>query len=383
MSPKYVDFGGLATAPGPLQCRGVTMYGFWVAGDRQRLRDLCCRVFAVPSKGRVVVKPLPAVLITFVRIDEIVSEHKDFRHIGRVGEREVVVWVPTFVFRSPRAVPAQRRASFLRLENPLAAFIPYIWLDNSISIASGREVYGYPKVWGRLASEPAEALDARPMPPLDPGPPDPPDCLRLDAFGVRRYGADELVRPLELLRLSAQGGAAGGPREGLQGLLLESWRRIPAFPTAVPGGELELLADDAGEDESFPRWRAMSPREARRGERRGSVVRRSPLDRVLARLLEQLTINQIFLKQTRSAAEGSDASLQEIVRAPAHGIDDFHWRSLPDYRLEVQRLDSHPLHELLAGDQARSDPLVPNVHFAFSAHFDFRVEPGEVLWRGH
>jgi len=361
MSARYVEHGGLATAPGPLSCQGTTMFGFWADADRDSLKSICEEVFVAPSNGLVVPRPLLSkVLITFVRIDRVVSEPPAFARVGHVTEREVVIWLPTVVSRVPRFIPRRLRRFWLLPDYFPAAVIPSMWLDNPISIAAGRELYGYPKSWGCIASDPASALGAtgagaagRDLPPR-------PARLALEAFGVERYGRDESPRCRPLLELTCveDDDRVATQEGGIAALLHESRARL------APDAQLKLAGGRVS-------WRRR-------------LLGALP-ERMVDEFLGSRTVHQFFLKQFRSAQHSDRASSQEIVRVPATDIEHFRFGLLPPYELRVHDLDSHPLCR-------RSTPSEPGalrlglrdrqrIELAFVAQFDFRVELGEVLWR--
>ena len=339
------------------------MFGFWARADGASLRGLCDATFAAPSGNLVIARPpFPWVLITFVRIDRIVSEPPPFAEVGHVTEREVVIWVPTLVFRPPRALPRPLRRLW-PVPRHVAAVVPCMWLDNPISIASGREVYGYPKSWGCMESDPPEAIGDAAEQERSAALPGAPARLSLEAFGVERYGKDAEPACRPLLELAAEpGGSAAAadpaPRHGLETLLRESASLL------APSGEVTVSRDPG-----------------RIARLRRDTISASLLDDALA----GFAVNQVFLKQFRSAERSHEASSQEIVRVPATGIEKFRWARLPPYALTVHDLDSHPL-------SRRHDERNPaalrlglqpeqTVGLAFVARFDFRVELGEVMWR--
>jgi hypothetical protein len=95
--PPYVEFGGLGSAPGPLQCDDTTLYVFGLQADHAKLDALCTKVFKEKD-------------------DKLVAQ--DF-----------------------------------------GMFCAAMMLDNPISLLSGREDYGYPKTmgWSAMPADPADA----------------------------------------------------------------------------------------------------------------------------------------------------------------------------------------------------------------------------------
>ena len=167
----YVEYGGLTNAPGPLLCEGTTLYGFWARCDRDRLEQLCRKVFDEPSGGAVRVTPLlDHAVITFGLIEGITPQTPPFNELGVVAERHAAIWIPVRC-RGPEGTPA------------IGVFLPYLWLDDPISVASGREVYGYAKNWGwpRFAGDGVTRARGS----------SPPRRFQLDAHAIRAYGRKE------------------------------------------------------------------------------------------------------------------------------------------------------------------------------------------------
>ena len=93
----YVEYGALATAPGPLLCDRARLYCFLVAADRTRVQRLCDRVFKEPTGGalRYRVPRLHPVILTVGTIAGLRSLHADYRGHGTASEPEAAIWVPT------------------------------------------------------------------------------------------------------------------------------------------------------------------------------------------------------------------------------------------------------------------------------------------------
>jgi hypothetical protein len=263
--PEYVEYGSLATVPGPLRCLGSTQWGFLAQADRDRLDALCRRVFAEPSGGEVDLRPLGShVLMTLGRIERIVSEVAPFDRMGSSPEGQAAVWVP------------------LVRNDELLLFTPYMWVDNPISLASGREMYGFAKAFGWME-----------LPGSDPAP------AGLEVFGMD-YGRDQSPSRRPLLRLDP------GDRVDLAEL---AWT-----------GLLDVA------------------RHLRRAVDTGLRLAESIVDDV-----RKDSVRQILLHQTRSPADGRRAALQQVTEV-AYKVLRFHGRPLRyEYRLTVNPLDSHPL----------------------------------------
>jgi uncharacterized protein with NAD-binding domain and iron-sulfur cluster len=347
----YVDYGALATAPGPLLCERARLYCFVVRADRARVQQLCDRVLKEPSGGalRYVVPGLSPVILTFGTIAGLRSLHPDHSNRGSASEPEAAIWVPTI---------AQRYEAGGYVDEHLAIFMPYIWVDDPVAFASGREVYGFAKTQGWMRPLPDPRADRGPRPP------DPPDSLALDVYGAAEYGPScELGRRrlITISRGGARRGAAAGegsqpPEEGADMSSL-----VAQYLSDVePSSDLEL-----GE----PTRRSV-------GAKRRPFVAARTRRTTLSELLSHQVVRHVFLKQIRDAEHGDQAALQQVVEARASvSPGSLRWRRLRgSYDLAVESLASHPLADELG--------LVTEqrIRWAFVAEFGFRMEPGIVRW---
>ena len=151
-------------------------------------------------------RALAPVILSFGTIAGLRSLHPDHAGRGSASEPEAAIWVPTI---------AQRYEDGSYVDEHMAIFMPYLWVDDPIAFASGREVYGFAKTQGwmpRLGDPRGEAHGR---------PPDPPESLMLDVYGAAEYGpGSELQRQrlLTIRRLPARRGdpvrdrARGGRR---------------------------------------------------------------------------------------------------------------------------------------------------------------------------
>lgn len=173
--PDHVEWGALATVPGPLRCLRVRERGFVVEADEGRLRALCDKLFTGPSGGAVRLEPFGHHLVlAWAEATTITSLVPPWDAMGSSPEATLSIWVPVE-----------------RESGDLSLVMAGIYLDNSISLASGREMYGFPKAWGR----PVMGDDA----------------CSLDVYGLD-YGKGEA--PARHPLLSVTRGEAHGRRRG-------------------------------------------------------------------------------------------------------------------------------------------------------------------------
>src|SRR5689334_18167836 len=143
--PKYVDYGARATAPGPFTCSGGEFQALLVKGDGGLLDRFIKRVYTDPAPEGVAYQRIPMcdflVMLTgnFAKVSAI---SRPFSGMGGIREVQLSFWLPLLggtehlgVFVPDRVVLA----------------VPYIFVDNPMSYAGGREDYGYPKVMGQFS----------------------------------------------------------------------------------------------------------------------------------------------------------------------------------------------------------------------------------------
>jgi hypothetical protein len=267
-------------------------------------------VFNAPSGDRVTARPIGHhVMLTWGTISRVVSQTPSYDQRGGVAEPQVAVWVPIVLLD-----PTSERERF-------AMFIPYIWLDNAMSLATGRELFGYPKSWGWLGFP--RDTDTVPR-------------WSVDAFGLD-YAPDALAARHPLLEVVRTGTAAEAAVNDL--VSLEELARDMATHLFAGGGplaDLELAAD-AVEDIRAERMRG------------------------------------VFLKQVRDVRDGLSAALQQIVEADYAILRLSARPMLAEHQLTVHALDSHPVRDELGLESQ-------TLGLAYRVEMDFDVGGGRVLW---
>jgi uncharacterized protein with NAD-binding domain and iron-sulfur cluster len=311
--PEYVEYGALATVPSQLLCEGAHLTGFWLEGDGDKLAALLDKVFDVPSGGAVRVEPIGHYLMaTFGVIDRITCTVPPFDRMGAVTEPQVALWMPTIV-TGPGG------------QSEMAWFVPYIWLDNPISLCSGREVFGWSKTFGW------------PVLPDDGGP----NVWALDAYGMNYTGSEPPARRrlITVTERERDGDAAADGGESALGRLRE-------LADDVAGKLLDTA--DAGLQAALAAAGCELP-------------------------LGNLT--EVYLKQFRDIADGKRAALQQVVQAKM-GVE---LRSatplLGRFDVTIEHLDSDPLFDELGLKDGRA-------LLAYEVEMDFTVGDGTVIWPG-
>jgi uncharacterized protein with NAD-binding domain and iron-sulfur cluster len=345
----YVEYGALATAPGPLRCERARLYCFLLNPDRARVQQLCDRVFKEPTGGalRYRVPRASPVILSFGTIAGLRSLHPDHADRGSASEPEAAIWIPTL---------AQRYEAGRYSDEHMAIFMPYVWVDDPIAFASGREVYGFAKTqgWMPRLDDPRAGIDELP---------DPPHSLMLDVYGTAESGPSaELGRQrlITILRHGARRGGSGDRHNhnaagsDLSSLALHL--RSELEPAATP-------------DLNEPTRRSIRPlrRPLEAARARASA---------LAELLSEQAVRHVFLKQIRDAEQGQLAAIQQVVEARSSvSPGSLRWRRLSGtYELEINPLVTHPLNEELGLATSQT------VRLAFVAEFGFRMEAGVIRW---
>jgi hypothetical protein len=297
--PLYVEYGGTATTPQPDLVKDCVLYGFFPEANRQKLESLCDEVFAKPSKGAVTCTPLlNRVMLTFGSTPTIQPQLKKFSKMGYATEQQVAFWIPVEVRRKSKA------KSFPRL----AWFVPYMWVDNPLSLCGGREIFGWAKNWGSMTVDPKAGFT-------------------LQAYGGNfNSGSPSGFCPLiEATPISA---AASKPLDNLFGTVIE-WFLNEAL--SLVGSDIRNLFN-----------RFVSP---------------------------TTTTPVVFLKQFRSVSNGLEASVQEITGAKILLTNLKSLRPvLSKYHLTINHLDSHDItadlgvtnQELSAGFEITMDFTLKN-----------------------
>jgi hypothetical protein len=298
-----------------------------VKADGAKLDALCKRVFSDPSDGAVEYVALgDYVMLSWGNtratsmLDEPAAPEIPWNARGGVYEPQCCVWVP--------AAEVKRQGQEIRAHK-FVWFLPFIWVDNAMSLATGRETHGYPKSFARFRF---------PLPARENGGA---DSWAIDAFALN-YGAQNNAHLQPLLEVTQTGG----------------------FDDAIPPlgeGLLEL-----GHDIADTIFKTRDP----------SAIRRDSnfyTDAIFGDLLHK-RMPQIFFKQMRSA-DGLGASLQQVIEA-YYQITRIRWAPYPHlhgYKLEVHHVDSQPLFDQLG--LASGDVMA-----AYHIEMDFEVHGGEVLW---
>ena len=133
--PVYVERGGDTVYRPPAHQEGVRMYGFAVPARQPLLSAFCDRTFNRPTNGLLCVRPVSDwMLLSFSAIGRVSAASSPDSVLGGGSYREVMLWFP--------AVDERR--------GDVRWAIPYMFVDRGAPMSTGREVFGFPKQFGRV-----------------------------------------------------------------------------------------------------------------------------------------------------------------------------------------------------------------------------------------
>jgi uncharacterized protein with NAD-binding domain and iron-sulfur cluster len=312
----YVRRGGLDTAPGPWRSENVEMHAFYLQGEMGALQALVNRTLNQPSQGYLHYRPnTHFVIATFQYLHDLRSRAPGFERAGAHSYGEVALWV--LVSRYDR--------NGKPIGGP-AALVPYIFAEDGVAVATGRELYGYPKEQAVISMPRAATPQAEYV---------------VKALAVPRFGADaRAVGDSTILRvhrtdcstLAGLGHAALEIGEDMLDALLHG---------RLEGSSLALMKDYLS-------------------------------------MFVNKRLDMVFLRQFRAAGAASGCDYQSVVCAPQ---DPVQLKSLcllgGRYALELPPLESHPIAEDLGLTviDGRVDVVA-----AVSIDLAFTQAPGWTLW---
>jgi hypothetical protein len=250
-------------------------------------------------------------------------------------------------------------------------YLPYIFTDTGQTVATGREIFGYPKQLGVFNSAYTKALE-RPAG----------GVATVRGYAVDPYGSDSQAIEREMISVTRKRGAgrsassAGSIAEELELFFAGGFGVDSALPSGPgPAPRAAITAADAPPPQRAP---AVHPKV--RGildTLRGAVLSDSP-EALIADLVANPTL--VFLKQFRDIACPTKACYQAVIEAPLSvELAGAGYRPLDPtlFELTVQSWAGDPI----AADLgiAAATPIAPER--AFHAAFGFDIEFGVEVWR--
>ncbi len=298
--PDYRDGdSGLPSMRGPfLQESQLAAFQFEAGPDQ--LTSLCDRYLNLSNDQPFrYVLLTPNVILTYA--DMVVSslDERD-QQVGQMSEIEVGFWVLTL---------ALRQKGHLAVPDHIACFLPYLFVDNSHVITTGREVYGFNKQIGQFQKPPNIQIPE----------------FSVDVLGVKAFAPETHFAPERLLEMhyTMPGTSGGSPTTW------DSWAE------AKSRFEQDLLKQMEVNPEN--KWVELGTE------------------------LIKDNVPVVFLKQFRDAADSHRACYQAVVEAPIQ-IRQFQQGGFlaGQYTLRINQLASHPVAQTLGLrlENGEQQPLV-------------------------
>ena len=313
--PRYIERGGDFVLRGPFSQTGARMYVFLLPADPAKLTELCDRYLNI---GATRYRPLGSfVALGCADIAQIRSLHPEDAKKGFMSERDVAFWVPV-VAEDPHPLG-------VLVPPRVAWFLPYIFVDSPPPMATGREIYGFPKLAGRIDFAEPEGMNS---------------VVTVDAFAIDRFSPSSRAREQRIVEVRRK---ADDDRGALAGL----WNGLERAMSGLSAGFLDAaqaIALDSGTDAIAGALRGVSP---------SQVVRMA------------------FLKQFRDAGDPSRACYRSVVEASLRVTAFRSGGPLSGpFEVRLAHLDSHPIARDLGLPGDRIEPV-------FSAWFDFDFDVDE------
>jgi hypothetical protein len=314
----YVRRGGLDVLPAPWRSDDVQLDAFYLHGDLKVLQQLVDRTLNAPSGNNLNYKVVTRyVVLTFQRLHNLQSQAPGCETLGGHTYCEASFWVFTQGYDRNGNKAGSK-----------ALMIPYIFAENSVAVATGREVYGYPKEFATVQMPERDAA---------------PDDYVVRGLAVPKFGKGVIAQPdTEILRCrrtdaSALDGIAHAASELLGGDLLDALRSGRSGDTAL------ALATES-------------------------------LEALLSNRLDL-----VYQRQIRALGGGNGCDLQAVTTASEDPLEFKGFQLLRGrYALTLPALDSHPI----AADLGLQTDVAGNVDVVLAARIKlaFTLCAGVTLW---
>jgi hypothetical protein len=127
----YIPFPGEQTLSPPGAFEDTRFFYFVLKADQRELQALCDRYLNRPHGGQLRYEPVGVVLLAFTHVERLFSNEADR---GSIRYKDIAFWVPVLGGRTAT----------------VCLFPPLIFVDDSATLVTGRELFGLPKQLGRF-----------------------------------------------------------------------------------------------------------------------------------------------------------------------------------------------------------------------------------------
>lgn len=311
--PNYIFNPGNVVMHSPLVLDDSHMHGFFIRGKTENLQATVDRSLNGPANGKMRFEVLsPYVMLTFTRVNNAYSVVAVDRDKGWITEIDIITWI---------MVGSMVEENGKTKLDHVYWYPHYIFVDSSMALINGRELFGYDKSLCRYQIPSDEQA---------------PDYFSCTVQGFQPFSPDTEIAWHQLLEVKLK----RHKHETSLGNFFDLAKEI---------GKLLRESDDLLDMNMDAVEQAMS-------------------------LFSSPQIDQIFLKQFPDSA-GEKAVYQGLVEAPAK-INKIHSIKLlgGEYDFTLHQVDTFALTETLGVDLGTQAAIVP-----FYVHMDFEVAPGKEL----
>jgi len=317
--PPYIERGGEQSLVPPGTLNSTQFYIFILKANKTNLQEMADKLFNLPSGGAVNYRPLSDyVVLMFTHVDDLYSAQPSQ---GWIAYHDIALWVPMMAITKKFGV---------EIANRIVMYPPYLMVDSSATMATGREVFGLPKEMGSFTM------------PQDPN-----------------YAGDFTA---DVMGYSAN----SATKQNIQSRLWSVQRQSSTLP--VPHKPLESL-EDVFETvkNAVLSFAPQLPSEW--------IIPNIP--NILRELITG--VPALGLKQFRDATQVDKACYQAIIEAPLKTIGFRGARLYTDpFTFFLNDLASHPVAQdtgLQLGEQ--------EVALSLYLHLDMQMQPGTIQWQAN
>ncbi|AUT00217.1 hypothetical protein CLI64_07385 [Nostoc sp. CENA543] len=331
--PKYIERADGQAFNQPYEIKGTKMYGFVVEGSMAKLQEICDKYLNDPNNGEIEYRPaMNYLILTFNKIDSLSSIYPPDYEKGTVHEEEAIFWMLTVV---------GKKVGPLFIAERLAWFMPYLYVNNSPILVSGREVYGFFKQLGVFQ-----------IPDLN----QQPDLFTVDTLVFKEFSPNSQSIDARLLEVRRIG-------TGEQHQNLKTWDNFTDAAKAIAN----ILF-----------------------ENNEIVLPGLQLPFNLLEYLIEKIVPLVTLKQIRDVENSKKACYQALIESPMqlqtfYGGKLFGFNNFGDqFQLKINNFASQPVVQDLGlhkGYSPGSESINIPVKLGFVLHFDFTLKDGKAVWQ--
>lgn len=415
--PEYISYGGEQSFSPPHTLHDSEIFVFSLAADRKVLQTLFDKCLNALTPG-FEYRSLDQVIIVFHRVKALIPGDAN---IAIEEEGEVTFFIPfikvekhflKFLWGTVERLLSTSSAV-------LGVFVPYIFLNSSPALITGREVYGYPKQWGEIKfpwiqlipddefEQVAEQIGQEIKEETEifkeignSTEKDSPEQTKQIENAYKKI-VDDVIKTydqnidssIDKFTLKIRGWEKkDGTSDKEHELLTIDFADVPNNSNSDPAPDLDkpesdviICASALNRGLELVKGFAQSMDQ--------EVITMFPLlaklfglnfFEALANRVLSLTLPTVFLKQFRDAKAGTKACYQAIIEAE-YTADDFQDCQLfltnpPDVDITIKYLESHPIaQELGLKPVKREEPERFRGKFWLKAKSSFRLEEGKII----